>query len=651
MAQLKSKWLLLALCLGTMEPVWAQNELGDAQKAVRMRQFDRAYAIYLEVANTGNTEAQYQVGVLHMQGRGTRKDPAKARQWLEKAVEGGHPGAQYLLSQVEEDPERSLSLLRASADQGFAAAKLQLERLGDEQPVKSQVTAPTQSLWFGAARKDDVGTLERLLQQGIALDSTDSAGRTALFPAAVAGSEKAIAWLIKQGLNVNHRDKFGLTAAQTAIEQGQSAVLKQLLKAGADPTQTFSNGDNLLHYAVRLEQVQSVELLLKEGVAVNHHNKRRWTPLDLAEQQQSGKLIALLKARGATTGQGWQQGREQLDADKLASQMGATDSALPPAARAVINSNEALLKSLTRQNPATLEAVLPDGSTLLVLAVKHNKPEMVEVLLSQGARVNTRAYRGVTALQVATRLESENIAARLLEAGADPLLRDETGRDAIHAAIEEEHPGLTDKLLSRVLRSNAAAAPVDEYLLLATQHHMNDAIAILLPFAGKLEAVDEMGRNALWFAAFESNIPLVQKLVKAKVNPARRDDLGRTPFMMAIERGCKACAQALLPGNDVNQQTESGNTALIVAAQQKNAEITRWLVQNKAEVEARNQRGNTALMEAVSGNAKEVVQILLEANASVTRKNRLGFSAIDLAQEVDAEMLKLVRSKAIFGIF
>ncbi len=89
----------------------------------------------------------------------------------------------------------------------------------------------------------------------------------------------------------------------------------------------------------------------------------------------------------------------------------------------------------------------------------------------------------------------------------------------------------------------------------------------------------------------------------------------------------------------------------MLAATNKDAALTAWLLQNKAEVEARNQRGDTALMLAVSANAPEVVGHLLNANASVTRKNRLGFSAIDLAQQVSPQMLDLVKSRAVLGVF
>ena len=89
----------------------------------------------------------------------------------------------------------------------------------------------------------------------------------------------------------------------------------------------------------------------------------------------------------------------------------------------------------------------------------------------------------------------------------------------------------------------------------------------------------------------------------------------------------------------------------MLAAANKDALLTSWLLQSKAEVELRNQRGDTALMLAVSANAPDVVRHLLKANASVSRKNRLGFSALDLAKQVSPQMVELVKSNSVLGVF
>jgi ankyrin repeat protein len=549
-------------------------------------------------------------------------------------------------------------LLIASAEQDYAPAKSLLARGVPEVQVNQE--APLEAQWFGAARAGQTDLLTRLLQQHNNINLTDNAGRTALFYAATAGSKTAVNWLLDKDIDVRHRDNFGLTAVQTALERKHPDLVQKLLQAGADKDQILANGDNLLHYAIRLNQYELVGPLTRLGVNVNHRNKEGWTPLDLAEHQDAAKTVAALEQLGAKHGSGWRSGRKAQDVIVVAQQL--DDGSLPAVAKAVINDNRPLLEQLLRSDPKAVNTVLDDGSTLLILAIKHHKAQMVGALLKHKAEVNQIAYRGVTALHVAVQTNQEDMVKTLLAAGANAGIADDSGRDALVTALEEDRYSIADLLLADLMGDSpntaaikaqltVARAPVDRYILLATQHRAQNVLDKLLPFASSAAAVDEQKRNALWFAAAEGNTKLIPRLLQIGVLARQADSLGRTPFQMAVDKGCLECARLLLPHSDINHQAASGNTALMLAASNKDPLLTSWLLQNKAQVELRNQRGDTALMLAVSANAPEVVKHLLNANASVTRKNRLGFSAIDLSKQVSPQMHELVKSKALLGVF
>src|SRR5690606_28065670 len=195
------------------------------------------------------------------------------------------------------------------------------------------------------------------------------------------------------------------------------------------------------------------------------------------------------------------------DVELLADQM-SDASSLSPLASAVVNGNNRLLTQLVQRNPDSLQEHLPDGLSLLGLAVRHNDPAMVTTLLSLGADVNAGAYKGMTALHVAARLEQDKMLKVLLEQGADPLIQDDTGKDVIHAAIDQKQDHQAMVLLQHLLdrghdRKSVEkhGIPVDTYLLSAVQHRLEAVIEQLLPISGHTEAVDNAGRNALWFAA------------------------------------------------------------------------------------------------------------------------------------------------------
>lgn len=61
-------------------------------------EFAAAAAVWTPLAEKGVVEAQYRLGRLYQFGMGVSRDMNLARQWLDRAKNGGHPGAQVALS-------------------------------------------------------------------------------------------------------------------------------------------------------------------------------------------------------------------------------------------------------------------------------------------------------------------------------------------------------------------------------------------------------------------------------------------------------------------------------------------------------------------------------------------------------------------------
>ncbi len=76
-------------------PVLADN-LEAAKTAVKQRDYNTAFNLYLPLAEQGDQEAQYALGQMYSKGLGTEQDVATAAIWYEKAADQGH-----LLSQVQ----------------------------------------------------------------------------------------------------------------------------------------------------------------------------------------------------------------------------------------------------------------------------------------------------------------------------------------------------------------------------------------------------------------------------------------------------------------------------------------------------------------------------------------------------------------------
>ena len=80
-----------------------------------------------------------------------------------------------------------------------------------------------------------------------------------------------------------------------------------------------------------------------------------------------------------------------------------------------------------------------DGTTLLHISANHPTPDILDLLLTQGAEVDCQNGDGFTALHVASLWGRGEVVRSLLEHGADPLIRDADGLLPVdHAADQGE---------------------------------------------------------------------------------------------------------------------------------------------------------------------------------------------------------------------
>ena len=94
------------------------------------------------LANKGNAEAQYHVGMMHNNGIGTQKDPRQAFEWFQKSTASGDPLGAYKLGCyydgqgagiVTSDSNEALKYKLVSAKAGYALAQHDVAILYDRQ--------------------------------------------------------------------------------------------------------------------------------------------------------------------------------------------------------------------------------------------------------------------------------------------------------------------------------------------------------------------------------------------------------------------------------------------------------------------------------------------------------------------------------------
>jgi TPR repeat protein len=94
------------------------------------------------LANKGDAEAQYHVGMMHNNGIGTQRDPKQAFEWFQKSTASGDPLGAYKLGcyydgqgvgVVTSDPNEALKYKLVSAQAGYALAQHDVALLYDKQ--------------------------------------------------------------------------------------------------------------------------------------------------------------------------------------------------------------------------------------------------------------------------------------------------------------------------------------------------------------------------------------------------------------------------------------------------------------------------------------------------------------------------------------
>lgn len=123
--------LLLSLFILTTSAV--AGPLEDALAAINAKQYEKAAALLAPLADKGDVNAEYNLGLLYLDGQGVKRNLAMALALLTRAANGNDPRAQFRLGLifhdgqgVAADPARAAQLFRNAAEQGHTQAKYAL---------------------------------------------------------------------------------------------------------------------------------------------------------------------------------------------------------------------------------------------------------------------------------------------------------------------------------------------------------------------------------------------------------------------------------------------------------------------------------------------------------------------------------------------
>jgi len=129
--------LALLLSLPIVSPCFADVPAGNAAYAAG--DYDAAYQEWLESAEAGSAQAQFNLGLLFEHGKGREIDLAQAATWYLQSADGGFVRAQYAVARmyesgsgVERDFVQARKWYKLSGKQKYQDARKRKRRLADK---------------------------------------------------------------------------------------------------------------------------------------------------------------------------------------------------------------------------------------------------------------------------------------------------------------------------------------------------------------------------------------------------------------------------------------------------------------------------------------------------------------------------------------
>ncbi|MCJ1450687.1 Ankyrin repeat domain-containing protein 44 [Mycoblastus sanguinarius] len=384
-------------------------------------------------------------------------------------------------------------------------------------------------------------------------------------------------------------------------------IVEMLITLGADFGYVNEEGETPLYGALIRNHEAVVSLLLKNGPSLANCQLRLglsgakdvFSPLHVTIRKHRDKALPVAKVL--------------LD---YGADVNATDSmglgALHPVKLMSVELLELLL-----DNGADIDTKTPDNRTPLMLAVLGNKLELCKKLVARGADLSTKDLNGWTALGIAAHNGQENLARLLIESGIDVNSRQQKyGATALHLAAREGHIGVAKLLMESKIEISAVTEDGWTALHLATWEGHEKLAKSLIASGLGINGRASMGRTALHLAAEQGHNNIVKALISSKIDISAVDDNGYTAVHVAALGGHTKLVKLLIAsGLDIDRRSNLGRTALHLAAERGDDNMANALIGSNVFVDARDTSAQTALHLAAFGANESTVSLLLASGA------------------------------------
>ncbi len=420
-----------------------------------------------------------------------------------------------------------------------------------------------------------------LLQQKVNVNAPQPDGTTAIAWAVRAGDPDMVDRLIRAGADVKTANRYGVTPLSLACVNGDATMIGKLLKAGADPNAPAAENETPLMTVARTGSVPAAKMLLANGAKVDA--RETWhgeTALMWAAAQKHPEMVRTLIEAGAD-----------------------------------VNAVSTIVKWERQVTAEPREKWLPAGGfTALMFSAREGCVECAKLLVDAGASVNQADPDGITPTLNAIINGHYDVAAFLLDKGANPNLTDKTGRAALYAAVDMHTMPASNRPSPDDSDNQVGSLDLIK-LLLAHGADVNAQLKTQQPYRTKLDRGDDTmlttGTTPMLRAAKAGDTAVIALLLAKGANPKLSTRNRVNPLMAAAGVGTKeedtvgrkktqkevidTIDLCLKAGVDVNSADNRGDTALHGAAQMGWDQVVQYLAGHGADLMAKDQKGLTPL--------------------------------------------------------
>jgi len=468
----------------------------------------------------------------------------------------------------------------------------------------------------------------------------------ALSDAARAGNWETVRSLIASGLKgegVNSPDKDGTRPLHWAVRADELEIADLLLKAGADATAQNRLGLTALNLAAANGNGAMIRKLLDRGANANEVEKTGETILMVATRSGNADAVRAILERHVDPNTAEPQ--LQSTALMMAAEAGYTESV-----RALLEYKADILgRSRTGAAPARkmpcagqtgcgshgdgiVRGGLPDqgyrppipgNMNALMFAAREGHVDAARLLLDAGADVNGVDKNDITPLFMAISNNRISMARFLIDRGANINAKDWYGRTPLFAAIEMRNVDLDYQTFEHIVNAEDRKVILDFIgYLLDKGVDANIRVKEVPPLrswmyllGGSLAWVDFTGETPFMLASLSGDVTTMRLLLKYGADPKIATFAGTTPLMAASGVNWV-----------VDQTYDEGPDALL--------EAVKLCYELGMDVNATNSMGLTALMGAANRGSDSIIEFLVSKGAHLEMKDKVGRNAFNWSEGI-----------------